>query len=525
MEEKCDGKSEASAEIFHLNKAASNQIKDTATNLMNNSPVKFGEWRPKIYQILSINAAICGSILFQRFAFKSNLFNIGKRFLHIDQSRLLIRQKTSTDAQLRAHERSVILTDCAISKIDVSQLAANRPIEDYHSAAKCLSSNAHLIGVFDGHGGASCSRHVSARLFDYLCASVLEKHIVENLPLMERLQWLFSSGDHRLPSFVKDEHIRNVQNFFARFKNDPDLKSVRKAIQAAFIAMDDDISQGAMPDNVGRVDRIAANVAASGSCATVAHLRKCHLHVANIGDSAAVLGISQNHSMTSRQLSRPHCVENDDEVQRIRHAHPISESGTILRGSRLLGELYPLRAFGDVRYKWTEDLQRVVLEPLGVLPPQGLHTPPYLTAMPEVFYHKLTSNDKFLVIATDGLWEWLEPDSVVRLIHDHTLGTQTLSLYQPEQGTSLLDVCKDLERRKQGESKKPLDENSATHVIRNALGGVSGGTELQYERLKESLQLPPGMARHYRDDITVIVIHFSESYLSSIAESEDHCGF
>uniref|UniRef100_A0AC35GNH5 PPM-type phosphatase domain-containing protein n=1 Tax=Panagrolaimus sp. PS1159 TaxID=55785 RepID=A0AC35GNH5_9BILA len=525
MEEKCNGKSEVSSEIFHLNKAASNQFKDTTTNLMNNSPVKLGEWRPKICQILSINAAICGSILFQRFAFKLNLFNIGKRFLHIDQSRLLIRQKTSTDAQLRAHERSVVLTDCAISKIDVSQLAANRPIEDYHSAAKCLSSNAHLIGVFDGHGGASCSRHVSARLFDYLCASVLEKHIVENLPLMERLQWLFSSGDHRLPSFVKDEHIRNVQNFFDRFKNDPDLKSVRKAIQAAFIAMDDDISQGAMPDNVGRVDRIAANVAASGSCATVAHLRKCHLHVANIGDSAAVLGISQNHSMTSRQLSRPHCVENDDEVQRIRHAHPISESGTILRGSRLLGELYPLRAFGDVRYKWTEDLQRVVLEPLGVLPPQGLHTPPYLTAMPEVFYHKLTSNDKFLVIATDGLWEWLEPDSVVRLIHDHTLGTQTLSLYQPEQGTSLLDVCKDLERRKQGESKKPLDENSATHVIRNALGGVSGGTELQYERLKESLQLPPGMARHYRDDITVIVIHFSESYLSSIAESEDHCGF
>jgi pyruvate dehydrogenase phosphatase len=202
--------------------------------------------------------------------------------------------------------------------------------------------------------------------------------------------------------------------------------------------------------------------------------------------------------MIARQLSRPHCVENDDEVQRIRHAHPISESSTILRGSRLLGELYPLRAFGDVRYKWTEDLQRVVLEPLGIQPPQNLLTPPYLTAMPEVFYHKLTLNDKFLVIATDGLWEFLDPDSVVRLIHDHTLGTQTLSLYVPEQNASLLDVCKDLERRKQGESKKPLDENSATHVIRNALGGVSGGQDLQYERLKESLQLPPGMARHYR---------------------------
>lgn len=34
-------------------------------------------------------------------------------------------------------------------------------------------------------------------------------------------------------------------------------------------------------------------------------------------------------------------------------------------GGRLLGELYPLRAFSDVRYKWTSDVQRVVLEPLG----------------------------------------------------------------------------------------------------------------------------------------------------------------
>lgn len=212
-------------------------------------------------------------------------------------------------------------------------------------------------------------------------------------------------------------------------------------------------------------------------------------------------------------------------------------------GGRLLGELLPLRAFGDVRFKWTEDIQKIVLEPLGVTLPTGLLTPPYLTASPEVFYHRLTGNDKFLVLATDGLWEWLDPDTVVRLINDHTLGTQTLSLYQPQIGLSLKEVnlfclkffllpmnfffqvCDELEKRKQGESKKPIDDNSATHVIRNALGGVSGGTELQYKRLKESLQLPPGMARHYRDDITVIVIHFNENYLSSSTDIYDQCGF
>lgn len=34
-------------------------------------------------------------------------------------------------------------------------------------------------------------------------------------------------------------------------------------------------------------------------------------------------------------------------------------------GGRLLSELYPLRAFGDMRFKWPLELQRVVFEPLG----------------------------------------------------------------------------------------------------------------------------------------------------------------
>jgi pyruvate dehydrogenase phosphatase len=99
---------------------------------------------------------------------------------------------------------------------------------------------------------------------------------------------------------------------------------------------------------------------------------------------------------------------------------------------------------------------------------------------------------------------------VVRLINDHTFGTQTLSDYVPLSGYTLGEVFNDLQQRKSGDSKK---SNGATHVIRNALGGCSGGTELQYARLQESLEIPPGMARHYRDDITVVIVHFNEHFL------------
>lgn len=85
---------------------------------------------------------------------------------------------------------------------------------------------------------------------------------------------------------------------------------------------------------------------------------------------------------------------------------------------------------------------RIVLEPIygaESIPP-GLETPPYLTALPEVYYHRLTPNDRFLVLATDGLWEWLEPETVVRLISDHMLGVQTLTPYQPNDETHLTQV-------------------------------------------------------------------------------------
>jgi len=264
-----------------------------------------------------------------------------------------------------------------------------------------------------------------------------------------------------------------------------------------------------MPDNMGEVNRMNVNIATSGSCALVAHIRRNNLHIASIGDCTAVLGVLLPNGVAARQLTRPHTVDNVDEINRVRLSHPSSEAGTILKGGRLLGELVPLRSFGDIRYKWSSSLQRVVLEPVGMPPPNHLYTPPYLIAQPEVFYHQLTDKDLFLVLATDGLWEILDPDTVVRLVYDYTLGAHSLNSYEPYSHQTLGEILDELELRKSDESKKPLDSNSATHIIRNAVGGCSGGLELQYARLQESLRLPPGVARNYRDDITIMVIHFS----------------
>lgn len=58
---------------------------------------------------------------------------------------------------------------------------------------------------------------------------------------------------------------------------------------------------------------MSASIASSGSCAVMAHIRRNNLHVANVGDSACILGVNNHGSLTARQLSRAHTVENPDE--------------------------------------------------------------------------------------------------------------------------------------------------------------------------------------------------------------------
>ena len=93
----------------------------------------------------------------------------------------------------------------------------------------------------------------------------------------------------------------------------------------------------------------------------------------------------------------------------------------------------PLRAFGDVSFKWSRELQSSVLQSLesGVdldslnmyhhTPPNYL-TPPYLDAAPEVLYHKLRPQDRFLILGSDGLWDEMGSQQAVQLVGEHLSG-------------------------------------------------------------------------------------------------------
>lgn len=90
----------------------------------------------------------------------------------------------------------------------------------------------------------------------------------------------------------------------------------------------------------------------------------------------------------------------------------------------------PLRAFGDVQFKWSLELQKSILASLKCrvdldsvilhqYTPPNYTSPPYLDAAPEIIYHKLRPQDRFLILGTDGLWDELGSEEAVRIVGEH----------------------------------------------------------------------------------------------------------
>ncbi|XP_060833042.1 pyruvate dehydrogenase [acetyl-transferring]-phosphatase 1, mitochondrial [Bombus pascuorum] len=412
--------------------------------------------------------------------------------------------------------------ESSIKYYDSNQLASNNPMEDTRSEAQCLLTKGILLGVFDGHGGHTCAQIISKRLFHYISACLLPTKL-----LKQYLNTVNSNNKLELLQMFNDKvefisEIRDLyQASFLTFVKDLIEVGCTKefqmetALENAFLRLDNDLSNEALL-NLGKSSAATTlAVAMSGAVAAVAHIDGPHLHVTGVGDCQAVLGIlSENDDWSAKLMTVEHNTDNRAEVERILSEHPSNEKSTAIKLERLLGQLAPLRSLGDFRYKWSKEiLEKVVVPYFGetAIPP-NYYTPPYLTAKPEVRYHRLTPRDKFLIIASDGLWDLMSPLQAVRLVGEHMSGKVTLSpLKLPRKNMKLSEIHKMLLQRKEGLKKKPLDSNAATHLLRNALGGTEYG--IDHVKLSQLLTLPGEVVRIFRDDITITVVYMNSEFL------------
>jgi len=131
-----------------------------------------------------------------------------------------------------------------------------------------------------------------------------------------------------------------------------------------------------------------------GTTATAALVVGNHVYLANVGDSRAILGTRAAKGVKAQRISTDHKLKVPEEKKRV-----LKEGGKILeRQGRVVSENHTLnmtRSLGDFDFKSEGD----------VVPAE-----PYMNAV------DLTSDDWFLVLASDGLWTVFKDQDVADFV-------------------------------------------------------------------------------------------------------------
>ena len=184
------------------------------------------------------------------------------------------------------------------------------------------------------------------------------------------------------------------------------------ALKSTFLRMDELL---ATPAGVKEINQIRADDGKSdymesqaGCTANVVLIVGKTLYCANAGDSRCVLS-SKGQAV---EMSYDHKPEN--ELERTR----IEKAGGYVSDGRVCGNLNLSRALGDLEYKKTSELG--VGEQL-------------IIAVPDVKKRELTSDDEFIVLGCDGIWEVKPNQAIVDFVSERI-----------KKGTGLAKIAEEL---------------------------------------------------------------------------------
>ena len=381
--------------------------------------------------------------------------------------------------RLQKNEASKRVKHPVIKAFEVNFLGSNSPIEDRFAVGFSPTLGIGLFSVIDGHKGFRCSNFIQNHLLQYVTDAIsgAPNSDVEVCMTMNQ-------------TFTTEEPILAWKS-----DNIPTLSTmtVEEILTSSFNALEALISSEALNDvklilqghSMGSEMKERILQAIEGACVTLAMVHADIVSVATTGDCRVVVG-RENRNEQSWQavpISSDQNAMNADEVERLRIAHPGED---VVINGRVLGSLMPFRTFGDVDFKWDVKYLKAVV-PIW---PNYL-TPPYITAKPVVTHHKKVAGDRFMIIASDGLWERLSNEEAVNIVANANTFRET-----GKHGTFSL-----LEYFSKGRSTECCPPNAATQLLWHALGGTD-------EKVLQLLDVPPGYSRMVRDDITIIVVHF-----------------
>ncbi|CAN1278151.1 Probable protein phosphatase 2C 43 [Linum perenne] len=306
---------------------------------------------------------------------------------------------------------------------------ANEVIED-HSQVE-TGRDSVFVGVYDGHGGADASKFISDHLFKHFTREFFD------FPVF----WI---GNER--GTISEETLRNAFS----------------ATEDGFLTL------------VRRSYGIKPLMAAIGSCCLAGVICRGTLYVANLGDSRAVIGsLSRSKKIVAEQLTNDHNASMEEVRRELKSLHPDDSHIVVMKHGawRIKGIIQVSRSIGDAYLKRPE----FSLDPS--FPRFHLPEPirrPVLTSEPSIVSRALQPDDKFLIFASDGLWEHITNQEAVEIVQNN---------------------------------QRP---GIARRLVEVALKKASRKSDLSYRELK---QVAGGRRRSYHDDITVVVIFIDHELL------------
>ncbi|KAL3586504.1 hypothetical protein D5086_013371 [Populus alba] len=344
----------------------------------------------------------------------------GRQYARMSKDDILNDDDDSTTGDSLLWSRD--LEKHSFGEFSFAVVQANEVIED-HSQVE-TGRDATFIGVYDGHGGPDASRFISDHLFLNLM-----RHARERGTISEEI-----------------------------------LRSAVSSTEDGFLTL------------VRRSCGIKPLIAAVGSCCLVGVIWRGTLFVANLGDSRAVIGsLGRSNKIVAEQLTRDHNASMEEVRQELKSLHPDDSHIVVMKHGvwRIKGIIQVSRSIGDAYLKRPE----FSLDPS--FPRFHLPEPirrPVLTSEPSIYSRVLRPNDKFVIFASDGLWEHLTNQEAVEIVYNN-----------PRAGI-------------------------ARRLVRAALHMAARKRVMRYDDLKK---VDRGGRRFFHDDITVVVIFIDHELLGN----------
>ena len=288
-------------------------------------------------------------------------------------------------------------------------------------SAQILPDHA-LFAVFDGHGTSFASEYASDHFVSTFCnqQSFVEysKRLLDDTPKKSR---------SRPKKCNTPKHI-----------NDTEL--LQDAIESTMLLID-----AQMLEKMNRIKEKndisidgEFDVSDSGTTAIIILLTPDHIICANLGDSRAMLKRGdKGNAHSTMSLSTDHKPSNEGEGARI------CKAGGIVLGGKIDARLAVSRGLGDFDFKHQQSIieAATILDKSDTTPSDDYVKPEdqMVSPVPEtIVLPRDDANDKFLVLATDGIWDVVSNDKCANLISSiFEEGEQNVALACEE----LLDHC------------------------------------------------------------------------------------